>query len=191
VESLSSERAVLAELKAALELNVESATAELQEAQTSMDKSLAAVQVESLEKSLELAETRLSRTIIRAPIAGQILDILTWPGERTHAAEPILRMGNTDQMHAVAEVYETDIGAVRLGQRAIITSPALPKPLAGEVVQIGVSIYKNDVLDVDPAADADARVIEVRIRLDESAVAAKFTNLQVDVEIGVDTDPDG
>jgi len=190
VENLSSERAVLAELKAALGLDVQSAKAELEEAQASLEKALAAIQIASLKKSLSLAEARLSRTIIRAPIAGQILNILTWPGERTHAAEPILQMGDTDQMHAVAEVYETDVRLVRLGQSAVITSPALPEPLTGQVVQIGVSIYKNDVLDVDPAADADARVIEVRIRLDQSAVAAKFTNLQVDIEISVDTDPD-
>jgi HlyD family secretion protein len=155
-----------------------------------MEKSLAAIQVDSLKKNLDLAESRLRRTVLRAPQAGQILNILTWPGERTESDEPILQMGNTDEMHAVAEVYETDIGLVRLGQRAIITSPALPEPLTGEVVQIGVSIHKNDVLDVDPAADADARVVEVRIRLDQSAVAANFTNLQVDVEIDLHAEPD-
>jgi HlyD family secretion protein len=46
-----------------------------------------------------------------------------------------------------------------------------------------VQIYKNDILDVDPAADADARVVEVRIRLDEPDEVAGLSNLQVDVEI--------
>jgi HlyD family secretion protein len=46
-----------------------------------------------------------------------------------------------------------------------------------------VQIYKNDILDVDPAADADARVVEVRIRLDEPDLVAGLSNLQVDVEI--------
>ena len=42
------------------------------------------------------------------------------------------------------------------------------------------------MLDVDPAADADARVVEVRIRLDEPEALASLTNLQVDVLIELD-----
>lgn len=41
----------------------------------------------------------------------------------------------------------------------------------------------QDALGTDPAARKDARVVEVEIRLDDSAAAAPFTNLQVEVEI--------
>ncbi len=41
---------------------------------------------------------------------------------------------------------------------------------------------KNDVLDLDPVARMDSRVIEVFVLLDEPAVVADLTNLQVDVE---------
>lgn len=47
-------------------------------------------------------------------------------------------------------------------------------------------IFKNDVLSVDPAADGDARVVEVKIRLNDSAAVSGLTNLQVDVQIQVD-----
>ncbi len=43
------------------------------------------------------------------------------------------------------------------------------------------------MLDLDPAAETDARVVEVRIRLDDSAAAARYVHLQVDVEIAVDS----
>jgi HlyD family secretion protein len=98
---------------------------------------------------------------------------------------PILKMGNTAQMHAVAEVYETDIRFVREGQRASVRSPALASALTGKVVKIGNLIYKNDVLDVDPAANTDRRVVEVRIALDDGGEAARLTNLTVDVVIDV------
>jgi len=39
------------------------------------------------------------------------------------------------------------------------------------------------VLDADPIAKADARVVEVRIQLDDSSLVSGLTNLQVDVEI--------
>jgi HlyD family secretion protein len=44
-------------------------------------------------------------------------------------------------------------------------------------------IFKNDVLNVDPAARADARVIEVWIDLDDGAAAERLTNLTVDIVI--------
>jgi HlyD family secretion protein len=55
----------------------------------------------------------------------------------------------------------------------------------GTVERISSQISKNDVLDNDPAADVDSRVIEVRIRLNEasSSLVADLINLQVDVEI--------
>jgi HlyD family secretion protein len=86
-------------------------------------------------------------------------------------------------MYAVAEVYETDIGLVRVGQKGRVTSPVLSEALTGTVEQIGNMIAKNDILDVDPTANTDARVVEVKIRLDNSAPAARLINLQVYVLI--------
>jgi HlyD family secretion protein len=86
-------------------------------------------------------------------------------------------------MVAVAEVYETDIGVVAIGQRAVVRSPALEEPIEGVVAQIGLKVGRLDVLGTDPIAKADARVIEVRIDLESSDVVARLTNLQVEVEI--------
>jgi HlyD family secretion protein len=138
------------------------------------------------EADLASAEARLAQTIVRAPIDGQVLKIFTWPGERVEN-DPILRMGATHQMYAVAEVYETDVADVRVGQTATVSSPALGVELSGTVERIGWMIHKNDVLDVDPAAETDARIVEVRIRLKDSAVAARYVHLQVDVEIALKT----
>jgi HlyD family secretion protein len=53
------------------------------------------------------------------------------------------------------------------------------------VAEIGLQIGKKDVLGTDPVADADARVVEVKIRLDPSSSkqVADLTNLQVNVVI--------
>jgi HlyD family secretion protein len=120
---------------------------------------------------------------VRSPIEGQVLEIHAREGERV-GAEGIVELGRTQAMYAVAEVYETDIGRVRVGQRARITSPALVRDLEGEVERIGLKIGKKDVLGTDPVDDADARVVEVEIRLLEPALAARLTNLRVDVVIG-------
>jgi len=62
-------------------------------------------------------------------------------------------------------------------------SPALPKALHGKVKQRSRLVHKNDVLGVDPAADSDARVMEMRIQIEDAEVAGQFVHLQVDIEI--------
>jgi HlyD family secretion protein len=51
------------------------------------------------------------------------------------------------------------------------------------VERIGLKIGKLDVLDTDPVAKTDARVVEVHIRLDGGVDVSRLTNLQVEVEI--------
>jgi HlyD family secretion protein len=129
---------------------------------------------------LARAEAELELSRIRAPMAGQVIEIHKREGERLDEGG-LLELADTSVMYAIAEVYETDIGGIRVGQRASVRSPALPRPLTGSVEKIGLKVNKKDVLQTDPVADADARVVEVEIRLDQSELAAALTNLRVDV----------
>jgi HlyD family secretion protein len=138
--------------------------------------------VEMARASLREAEAELDLDLVRSPIDGQVLEVFTRAGERV-GNDGILEVGRTHEMFAVAEVYETDVQRVRLGQRATVRSPALGSELAGTVAKIHPKIGKQDVLATDPAARTDSRVVEVEIRLDDSAQAAALTNLEVDVEI--------
>ena len=131
---------------------------------------------------LAAARAELDLSLVRAPIAGQVLAIHARAGERL-GSEGIVELGRTGEMYAVAEVYETDISRVREGQRATIASPALPAPLTGQVEKVGLKVGKKDVLDADPVAKTDARVVEVEIRLDPVPDFALLTYLQVTVEI--------
>ena len=97
--------------------------------------------------------------------------------------EGIVELGRTHEMFAIAEVYETDISKLAVGQRATIRSPALDGEVSGRVDRIGLKIGKKDVLSTDPAAKTDARVVEVEIKLDDSKAVAGMTNLQVEVFI--------
>ena len=63
-------------------------------------------------------------------------------------------------MYAVAEVYESDVKAVRVGQLATITSSAFNGEVHGTVNEIGLQVQKKDLLDSNPTADADARIVE-------------------------------
>jgi HlyD family secretion protein len=131
---------------------------------------------------LQGARAELDRYRVRAPFAGRIMRIHAHPGERV-GEEGILEMGATHRMVAIAEVYETDIPRVQLGQRATVTSPVFSHPVTGRVSHIWPLVAKQDALGTDPAARKDARAVEVEIQLDESGSVASLSFLQVTVEI--------
>ena len=131
---------------------------------------------------LEGARAELERAHVLSPVDGRVLAVHARAGERV-GPEGIVALGRTGEMYAVAEVYESDIARVKLGQQAVVTSPVLPEPLTGTVEWIKLQVGKLDVLGTDPAARKDARVVEVEIRLDDGEQAAGLTNLQVEVEI--------
>jgi len=129
-----------------------------------------------------VAQAELDRAYIRSPFNGRILDVLVEPGEFV-GIEGLLELGRVDRMYAIAEVYETDIRRVKIGQTATIKSAALPHDLTGKVELIRHKVRKQDVVGTDPAADKDARIIEVEILLNDPESAKSLTNLQVQIVI--------
>jgi HlyD family secretion protein len=184
-EALTAARSTLSQLKLDREIKLRLGRTDLKSAEANSLRAQLATQVDSLATALKHANARLDRAVIRAPAEGKIIKILTLAGEAA-GKEPLLKMGDTRSMFVVAEVYETDVRLVHEGQRAVVTSKAFPDvELQGTVEQVGTLIHKNDVLGVDPTADADARIVEVRIRLDDSSLALHYNYLQVDVTIVV------
>ena len=135
-------------------------------------------------------KSELEDYYVLVPIDGQILKINTLVGEQVDTSEGIVELGRTSQMYAIAEVYETDIGRVQVGQKATVISEhgGFEGKLQGTVDHIGLQIKKQDVLESDPAADKDARVVEVKVRLapQDSDKVAGLTNLQVRIRINSD-----
>jgi len=179
------------EVAASLARNKATLAAQIQQAESTLasvaevrptDIAQAEAQVAVAMANLQRAEAELETAIVRSPIDGQVIKIHAEAGELV-GEMGIAELGKTDRMYVVAEVYETDVKRVQPGQRARITSPAFSGALGGRVERVGLQVSKNDVLNTDPAADTDTRVVEVRIRLDESDRVAGLTNLQVNVEI--------
>lgn len=138
--------------------------------------------VEMGKADVQSAQAELDLAMVRAPISGTVLKIHARTGERV-GPDGIAEIGETNKMYAAAEVYETDVSRVRVGQRATVSSPAFSEPLHGTVERVALMVAKQDVLNTDPAAKTDARVVEVKVRLDEPGRAAGLTNLEAEVVI--------
>jgi HlyD family secretion protein len=185
-EAVNSAEAMLIKLETERTMNMQNAQAQLRSQQANLPLAQIQVAVASAQQNLNLAKARLDRSMIRAARSGRVLRIIAHEGEAI-GTSGILDLGDTQQMYVVAEVNETDLRLVKIGQPVTITSRngAFSQPLSGKVAEIGWQVFKNNVLDDDPAANADARVVEIKIRLDDSQSVEGMTNLQVDVRVKV------
>ena len=119
----------------------------------------------------------LADSELRAPLAGTVLKIHSRVGERP-GAEGVLELGASEQMEALAEVYESDINRVKLGQIVTLVSEngGFSGSLQARVIRVSPQVRQRSVLSTDPTGDADARVVEVRLAL-APADAAKVRDL--------------
>jgi HlyD family secretion protein len=149
-----------------------------------VDVGAAKSEVENAIATLKQMQTNLESTYIKAPMAGQIIKIHTRAGEKIRDAD-IADLAQTEQMIAVAEVYQTDIGKIRVGQSAVITSQVFAGELRGTVSQIGLQVNRQNVFSNQPGENLDSRVIDVKIHLypQDSKQVAGLTNLQVQTAI--------
>ncbi|MFK0730056.1 MAG: ABC exporter membrane fusion protein [Gloeotrichia echinulata GP01] len=144
------------------------------------DVANAEAEVNSAQATVKRIQAQLNQAYIRAPKAGQILKINTRPGE-TVGNDGIVNLGQTDQMYAVAEVYQSDINKVRPGQKVKVSSDSLAGELQGTVDWIGLEVQRQNIINSDPSSNLDTRIVEVHVRLDKpsSQKASQFTNLQI------------
>lgn len=182
-ENLNAAKVKLERQRALADLNQKAAQAEQAAILAESRARELAIGLGNLQQELILSQKKLETFDITSPLQGEILTILSRPGEIPSGDVPILKMADIRTMVAIAEVYETALSKVRVGQKAVVTSPALPGKLTGTVVHVSRLIFKRTIKDIDPYQPADYRVAEVRVRLDDAETAARYIQLQVDVEL--------
>ncbi len=146
----------------------------------------AQAEIESAQATVEKIRAELAQAYVVAPKAGRILEINTRAGE-TVSDEGIVALGQTDQMYAVVEVYQSDIKKVRPGQDVRVSSDSLRNELEGRVDRIGMQVKRQNLINTDPSSNIDARVVEVHVQLNKlsSQNASSLTNLQVKAVIAL------
>ncbi len=187
---LAATQALRDKTKTTYEETEKAAQAKIDAAKAELEEALARAPIKSSEEKVALAEQMAEMTILKSPVAGTVLKVTGREGQPT-GMEPILQLADLGKMTAVAEVYETDVerlaGWARAGPVAAeITNPALPKPLKGSIrseADITRMIARNQVFALGPREDADRRVVEVVVHLDDASAAdaGRFVGLQVTV----------
>ena len=146
-----------------------------------VDIALAEAELAAAEGAMKQARKDLERAHVYAPRAGTIIELALREGERP-PANGLLKLGDTTSMEAELEVFQTNVLRVAVGQSVSIRSGVLGETaLTGRVARIGTLVGRQNVTDDDPAANTDARVLEVIVKLDEAsgARAARLVGLEV------------
>lgn len=89
------------------------------------------------EARLSTARERLGYATLTAPISGVVLSKSVEPGEQVAAGTPVVTLGDLEQCWLKAYIPETDLGRVKPGQLARVTTDGHPgKAFAGKVTFI-------------------------------------------------------
>lgn len=119
------------------------------------------------------AKANLEETIIRAPEDGLITDVPFHEGETVTTAEDIITL-KTDGLHLLANVPETDILPVNVGDPVTIDFDAFP---TGETLQ-------GEVIEVDPAETVIQGVIYYQTKVSLTGVDERVrSGMTADLEI--------
>lgn len=155
-------------------------------------------------RDLEMAETRhekyiaiikqieaaLEDTVIRAPFSGRVVKKYKELGETVGiltAPDYILKIADISRMKVRAEVEESDIGKVAIGQKASITTDAYPgAEFIGEVVKIGYSVGKKRIRSDDPSERLDTKVIETEIEFKDIDKVREKLKVGMTVEVKIE-----
>lgn len=122
----------------------------------------AEAQLQEAGASLELAETELGYTVVRAPIAGTILEKIAEQGELATnmnfggtrgAKTALVTMADLSDLQVEVDLNETDLAKVKIGQKTEIRLDANP-----------TGVYAGAVDEIAPQADRQKGTVQTKIR---------------------------
>jgi len=174
---------------------------QVEDLQTNVDVAQALLEaseygVSQAEAALDEALDQLSKTVIRAPMAGKVTRLNVEAGETVvlgtmnNPGSLILTISDLSVVEAVMEVDETDVPEIILGDSAIVDLDAFPgRTFTGKVTEIGNSAIRppSQTAGTGQVAAIDFEVVitlddpGVQLRPDLSATADIITGVRENV----------
>jgi len=156
----------LAELQAAVEA-AQGKCALAKAPYTARDLEIAQARVKQARATVEQAKVALKNTVLTAPYAGTVVDILVKPGEAVLAGTPVVILADLSRLRVeTKDLEEGNVGSLILGQRVLVKVNAFEnKVLSGKVTDLALQATLTS------AGDAN---FKVTITLDQQDPALRW-----------------
>ena len=121
---------------------------------------------------ITLADEKLAKCLVRAPMDGAILRVLLRKGESFAlvSPRPLLTMADISGRKVRAELDERDVAKVHIGTPVMVFSEAYSgQRFSGTVTRVASVMGRKSVLTGDPVDKSDRDILEVMAQLDSDA----------------------
>lgn len=99
---------------------------------------------ESLQASMQTAQTQLSKTSIKAPISGYVDNVMVKIGEMVAPGTPAVQLVNLSKMEVRADLPEIYLKSIEVGDEVELEIPVLGKTKKAKVTAIGQNINQTN-----------------------------------------------
>lgn len=142
----------------------------------------ARAQLEQAKASLKLVETQLSYTTLTSPLSGVVLSKNIEPGEYVAPGTPVVTAADLQDIWLRAYINETDLGRVKLGQKARVTTDTYPGRIYDGKISFIASQAEFTPKNVQTEKERVKLVYRVKITLSNAKMELK-PGMPADAEI--------
>ena len=160
---------------------VASAWAQVQETESELRRAESQVPLAIAE--LERARATLRTGTVESTIDGKVTKKMVEPGEAVDIGTPLMVLADVSRVVVKAEIDETDLGKLRVGQNADVTSDAFPgRTFPATIYEIGQAVGKRKIRPDDLVKIADMKVLETKLEVTRGGEDLKL-GMTVDVRV--------
>ena len=120
------------------------------------------------EAAVALVDQNLTNAQVTAAISGVVLSRNREPGEVVGPGTSVVTLGDLSRPHVRIYVPVTVVGTMKVGDKAVVTTDALPAPIAGTVTRIA-SEAEYTPRDILTPEERVKRVFAVEVTMDGAA----------------------
>jgi multidrug resistance efflux pump len=139
-------------------------------ARGSRSEDIAAARAALAQAEARLSQTKitLARLTVRAPFAGEVLQLLVRPGEYVNpAGEGVVKLADTSALRVRLDIDERDVGKVARGASGFVRADGYAgQEFQGRVVEVGRRMGRKNVRTDEPTERKDVKILEVLLELD-------------------------
>jgi len=138
------------------------------------EKAAKKLAVDQARAGVQIVREQLGKTVLYSPIKGVVSERRVEPGEIAGIGSVIISVIQKGELKIEAEVSESDIAEISLGQKADITFDALPSD----------EIFKAEIFEIEPAATIIQDVVYYKVELKLADIDQRFrTGMSADIDI--------